>query len=412
MTKIAIVIQRYGDEINGGAETHARLLAKKLSIDYEITILTTKAVDHSNWKDYYSEDLEYIDNIKTKRFSCTSSKPDKKFRKYRRIILKRTKFQQLLSKVGLYSFFNKRKYFEATEKENDLWLKSVGPNSPELVEYIYTNKDQYDCFIFFTYLYYTTVEGLKIVGNKSIYVPTAHDEPEFYASVYNSTYKNAKFIMYNTSFEKKLIEANHKIAKTKRNNIAGIGLEQVNYNQQPEHNYSFKYLLYIGRIEGGKGCFELYDFFNKFKVSNPNLKLKLIFVGKKNPKLLPNNDIIFTGFVSNNVKQHLLLNCEALIIPSYYESLSMVTLEAMFEKKIVIANGNCEVLKNHITNSDSGFYYHNENEFYNTINKLMSLSEHELKQHGEKARKYVKQNYTWPHIIEKFDSAIKFIKNS
>lgn len=410
MSKIAVVIQRYGKEVNGGAETHARLIAKKLSGQHEVNVLTTKSINHNSWEDYYSKNEENIDGIKVKRFSSIPSKHGKKFRKYRRIVLKKTKLQLFLGKLSLNSYFDNLNRFEPNEVEKKIWLELVGPNSPDLIEYIKTHKNTYDCFIFFTYLFYPTVEGLKIVGEKSILIPTAHDEPEFYASVYKSTYKNAKFIMYNTSTEKKLVEQHHKIAKLTQNDIAGIGLEKINLAQNNKYIYPFKYLLYIGRIEKGKGCFELYNFFNKFKKTNSNFKL--IFIGKQNPELTPNENIIFTGFVSESVKQLILSNCEALIIPSYYESLSIVTLEAMYEKKIVIANGECEVLKDHIIKSNSGFYYHNDEELFTVLTAISTLSREEINQHGANAKKYVESNYTWESILDKFDKAIDFIQKS
>lgn len=57
--KICCVVQRYGMEVNGGAELHCRQISERLTPFYDVEVLTTKAIDYMSWKDEYSEDEEY-----------------------------------------------------------------------------------------------------------------------------------------------------------------------------------------------------------------------------------------------------------------------------------------------------------------------------------------------------------------
>ena len=66
MKKIAFINQRYGLEVNGGSEYYTRLMAEHLRGVYEIEILTTKAVDHVTWANYYKCDEEEINGIKVR----------------------------------------------------------------------------------------------------------------------------------------------------------------------------------------------------------------------------------------------------------------------------------------------------------------------------------------------------------
>ena len=48
--KVAIVVQRYGAEINGGAELHARYVAERLARHVQVEVLTTCATDYVTWR--------------------------------------------------------------------------------------------------------------------------------------------------------------------------------------------------------------------------------------------------------------------------------------------------------------------------------------------------------------------------
>ena len=49
VVKIAVVVQRYGADINGGAELHARYIAEHLARHVEVEVLTTCARDYITW---------------------------------------------------------------------------------------------------------------------------------------------------------------------------------------------------------------------------------------------------------------------------------------------------------------------------------------------------------------------------
>ena len=98
---------------------------------------------------------------------------------------------------------------------------------------------------------------------------------------------------------------------------------------------------------------------------------------------------------------------EALIIPSKYESLSLVVLESFACKVPVIANGECEVLKDHIVNSNGGWTYTNEEEFLSVLKKVIGGSENVQK--GLNGYEYVTKNYSWQKAMKIFDDAIDFV---
>ena len=72
----------------------------------------------------------------------------------------------------------------------------------------------------------------------------------------------------------------------------------------------------------------------------------------------------------------------------------MALLEAMSRGKIVVANGDCEVLKDHIVNSGSGFFYHSDKDLYQIFNSIINMSKNDINFHSENAKKYAEIDTT------------------
>lgn len=410
--KIAIVVQRYGLEINGGAELHARLLAEKLSGIYDIEIITTCAIEFEHWDNHYPEGIEIINDIKVRRFK-TLKKDLKKFSGLSKTVRNLYKYySRKLSVLNFpYLLYKRFKYSKKDFNFNE-WLEVQGPFSNDLIQFIKDKKEDYKAFIFFTYLYHPTNIGIREVVDKSILIPTAHDEPQFYLDGYSQLFSLPKFIMYNTQIEKDFVEKVYPQAKKLKSEIAGIGFDDYDVTSGilPQDLYQSKYFIYIGRIVEDKGCVMMIEYFKDFKEKYPEYRdVKLVLVGKNSldEKITQGDDIILTGFVDHELKNALLANASALIMPSFYESLSLITLEAMLLKIPVIVNKNCDVLYSHIEKSETGKSFINSIEFSKALTFYLQQTQEDLMSEGNKAKNYVLKNYSWDTIINKFNSAIK-----
>ncbi|MCW1964556.1 glycosyltransferase family 4 protein [Chryseobacterium viscerum] len=410
--KIAIVVQRYGLEINGGAELHARLLAEKLSGIYDIEIITTCAIEFERWDNHYPEGIEIINDIKVRRFK-TLKKDLKKFSGLSKTVRNLYKYySRKLSVLNFpYLLYKRFKYNKKDFNFNE-WLEVQGPFSNDLIQFIKDKKEDYKAFIFFTYLYHPTNIGIREVADKSILIPTAHDEPQFYLDGYSQLFSLPKFIMYNTQIEKDFVEKVYPQAKKLKSEIAGIGFDDYDVTSGilPQDLYQSKYFIYIGRIVEDKGCVMMIEYFKDFKEKYPEYRdVKLVLVGKNSldEKITQGDDIILTGFVDHELKNALLANASALIMPSFYESLSLITLEAMLLKIPVIVNKNCDVLYSHIEKSETGKSFINSIEFSKALTFYLQQTQEDLMSEGNKAKNYVLKNYSWDTIINKFNSAIK-----
>lgn len=386
--KILFVVQRYGLEVNGGAELHCRQLAERLKDEYDVSVLTTCAIDYVTWKNEYKEGIEHINGVKVIRKKVDFERNQKKFNK-------------ISAKLN-------------NEKDNiNLgieWQEAQGPHSSELIKYLEDHKDDYDVIIFLTYLYYTTYFGLKVAPEKSILIPTAHDEPPIYYSIFNETFNLPKAILYSTTTERDFVNKRFKNDYIE-SDIVGLGVD-INENAQDidlEKTFDIKddYVVYIGRIDESKGCKEMFEYFLEYKkIYNSNLKL--VLAGKSAMEIPGNKDIVTLGFVSEDEKVNLIRKSKLLILPSKFESLSLSTLEAMYLKVPVLLNGKCEVLKQHAILSNGGLYYENKWEFIETLDYLIRNSKI-AERMGENGRKYVENNYKWNVVMKKLQKVIRDI---
>jgi glycosyltransferase involved in cell wall biosynthesis len=383
--KLAFVVQRYGLEVNGGAELLCRQIAEHLSKYFTIEIITTCAIDYVTWKNEYPEGTSRLNNVTVHRFSVDFPRHSPKFNQFSERI-----FQQ-----------------PHTTDDEIQWMRLQGPYSTKLLEFIEKNVDSYDFFIFFTYLYCTTFFGLPLVKDKAILVSTAHDEPPIYLSIFESLFSLPKALIFSTMEERDFVNSKFKTYHILQD-IIGTGIDMP-HDINPdafEQKFGLKnFIIYVGRIDESKGCKELFNYFIRYKLENPT-SLKLVLLGKAVMELPDNPDIIPLGFVSEQDKYNCLMASKLLVMPSPFESLSIVLFESWYCNRPVLVNGNCEVLKGQCIRSNGGLWYTNYGEFEEGLHLLLIDVELRNKM-GCSGKKFVINNYSWPIIERKYRDLIE-----
>ncbi|WP_201785168.1 glycosyltransferase family 4 protein [Methanofollis ethanolicus] len=290
------------------------------------------------------------------------------------------------------------------------WMKLQGPYSGPLLEFLSENRTNYDAFIFFTYLYCTTFFGLPLVGDRALLVPAAHDELPIYLSIFEGLFHAPRMILYNTEEEQQFVTSKFHTGAIP-SDIIGTGID-VPEGIDPsafEQKYGVRnFIIYVGRIDESKGCKELFDYFIRYK-SETDSPIKLVLMGKAVMDVPENPDIVPLGFVSDQDKYGGILASELLVMPSPFESLSIVLLEAWHCTRPVLANGNCAVLKGQCSRSNAGLWYRNYDEFKECLDLL--LRHKELRDlMGKQGKKFVEANYNWEIVEKKYLQSIgKFI---
>ena len=380
--KIGIIVQRYGTDINGGAEYHARLIAEKIAHYFHIEVFTSTALDYITWEHHYPEGTEVVNNIPVHRFKVSRPRDPKVFGEIQNHV------------------FND----EHTVEDELLWLEEEGPLMPGLLDSLEERNDEFDYFIFFSYRYYHSYWGLKRFGNKAILVPTAEHDEVVYLRLFKELFHLPGAIIYNSHEEKEII---HKVSGNESvlGDIVGVGSEIPTSFSPQSFREKFRiqgdYFIYIGRLDENKGVPQLLDFYFKLLQETENIDLTLVLMGKSVIDIPRHPKIKYLGFMKDEDKFDALKGAEFLIIPSQFESLSMVALEAWAVGKPVVANGRTEVLRGQCRRSNAGLWYTCYNEFKEII--LLLSSDRELKEvMGRNGEHFFQTHYAWPVIENKY----------
>jgi glycosyltransferase involved in cell wall biosynthesis len=419
--KLAFIVQRYGTEILGGAEYACRLLAEHLVQRHDIEVLTTCARDYITWKNEYPEGPDRIRGVTVRRFANSRTRDIAAFDRYSEWI-----------------------YHHAHDRADEMeWLKQQGPWSPALVDYLTRQHRTYDALVFFTYLYAPTVLGLSIDPARSILVPAAHDEPPIHLGIFREMFSLPVGIAYYTEVERKFLTTHFSIRAIAEETIGcGVDLppqsgrhleerglleghkdapdgEEQARSRRPSHllarGSQFRrrhrlhgpFALYGGRIDPGKGCEELIEYFSDYV--NAGGDASLVLMGVKLMPLPEEPFIRFAGLLSERERLQALEAATVVVVPSPYESLSLLALEAFSVGTPVLANARSEVLVDHCLRSNAGLFYADRDEFVECLNLLL-LDRRMRALMGRQGREYVRRNYRWDVVIGKFDRMLARIR--
>ena len=378
---LAIVVQRYGADISGGAELHARYIAERLSSRIQVRVLTTCARDHLTWRNEFPPGADEVNGIPVERFRVVRERNIREFGiRSRRVFTRDHSLQEELE-----------------------WLDSEGPVSPGLLDRLRQSGSEFDFVLLFSVRYHHAYYGARAVPDRAVLVPTAEREPALALAIFQPVFRGVRAIMYNSFEERAAIHAlahNEEVPGV----VVGVGSMIPAATDARRARQAFAlprpFLLYVGRIEENKGCAELFDYFLRYLQSSGR-DLDLVLIGTPAMPIPSHPRIRHLGFVSEQDKFDVLAAADALVMPSYFESLSMVVLEAWALGRPVLANGRCDVLQGQCIRSNAGLYYENAGDFAAALDRL--LDDADLAEAmGRNGREYFTRHYSWPVIERKY----------
>ena len=379
--KLAVVVQRYGADVNGGAELHARYIAERLSRHAKVEVLTTCARDYVTWRNDLPPGVEQVNGLPVRRFPVRREREPFDFgRRSQRVFEHQHSMAEELA-----------------------WLESEGPTSPALIDHLDRSAAEYDFVVLFSYRYYLAWHGARRLASKAVLVPTAERDPAIGLSIFGPVFRGVRGIMYNSHEERAMIQAatrNEAVPGV----VVGVGSDVPDRTDPTRFRRKYRvnrpFAIYIGRIDENKGCTELFDYFRRYAATFPR-GLDLVLVGNPVMPIPEDRRMRHLGFLPDEDKFDALAAADLLIMPSYFESLSMVALESWALGRPVLANGRCDVLKGQCIRSNAGLYYDNYEEFAEALYSLESNGPLHARL-GRNGREYFRRHYTWPVIEQKY----------
>lgn len=379
--KLACVVQRYGASIAGGSEAHCRDIARRLAGHHDVTVLTTCAADYVTWANHFPAGETREDGVRVLRFPVARTRPLKAFAEAGDRVMGQP----------------------APPEAQDEWFRLNGPDTPGLLEHLRTEGATYDAVLFWTFRYAPSYFGLPLVASRAILVPTAEEDPAVRLGVLESYFRQPAGYIFLTPEEQQLVSlsAGQPLEPA---TVTGSGLDPASPapTERPA-DLPPRFVLYLGRIDRNKGCEALLEDFQACADAHPDVTL--VLAGPTKIAIPAHPRIMAPGYVSDARREALLAWADVLVVPSPYESLSLVLLEGWNHRRPALVNARCSPLRGQVSRSGGGLYYRSPREFAEGLDMLLADGALRARM-GEAGHAYVEREYRWPTVMARVEALI------
>jgi glycosyltransferase involved in cell wall biosynthesis len=455
--KIAFIVQRYGADILGGSEYHCRLIAERIAQRHQVDVLTTCARDYITWKNEYPEGTDRIRGVNVRRFANARTRDIESFNRFSDWI-----FNYPHSDQDEMAWLEQQgpwcpallEHLERQHRSYDVLIFFTYLYAPTLLGMrinparsilVPTAHDEPAIRL---RLYQELFKGAKAFAyntdverrflNRTFEIRASAEEtigcgvdlPQ--SRPYPRTVDELTSVgggggggrdRHRGRGERvRDVEAARDRGDGERERMRGGTDEEEGDREESEggagnrkvmrgrgevfrrrHRLYGPILLYGGRIDPGKGCEELFQYFHAYVQDGGNATLALM--GAKLMPLPEDPSVRFAGLLSDQERAEALEAATVVVVPSPYESLSLLALESFAVGTPVLVNGRSEVLVEHARKSNAGLYYGDQDEFVEAL-KLLLADDRLRAAMGRNGRTYIKQNYRWDIVMGKYDRLI------
>lgn len=371
--KILNIIMSLDIKEGGGAVERVCNLSKYLSLNgNQCTILTTS----KNFSISRAKSLKNVKIIKLNYFS-----------------------ERFMIPIGLFSWLknNVKKYDKIHLSLNWSVITALA------FIFLYLNKIDY----YFSAMGWLKISGrskfLKFIYKKIVSIPMARNAKKCIA-ISNREIKD--YLKYGVN-KKDIVKIPNGIDVNYYSKIYPSSVFRKKYNLN-----SKKIILFIGRIDEIKGTDLLINSFIKIHKDLPNYQLVICgFDGGILKKLKDickkynvDTKVKFLDPIWGSEKISAYKSAEIFVIPSRYDTMTIVALEAAILATPIIITKQCDF--NELKKSNGAVLV---NSNISDISKALksTLKNKDLKSMGKKLKKYVKNNYNWNLVSKNFEKMFR-----
>jgi glycosyltransferase involved in cell wall biosynthesis len=380
---VAYAVARYGADMWAGAELGTRMLAEHLVHDtgWDVDVYTTCAREMSTWADEFEPGTVDVNGVTVHRFRSVSGRASG-FERFSDGVMHRPA--------------------AASAAEAERWIELQGPVCPDVLDA--AEASAADVVVFYPYLYWPAVHGVRRLGDRAVLHPATHDEWPTRLPIFQDVFGSPGGLVFQTHDERRLTERLFPGAARRPQAVIGLGVDDgkgeaaaarraLGVGERP-------YLLYVGRVDDGKGTGLLARYFLAYKRRRPG-PLALVLAGSVVDRPPNHPDILVPGLVDEEVKWGALRDAAVLVQPSANESFSLILLEGMAAGRPALVNGACLATTEHARRSGAGLWFTGYGMFEAALDRLLGDSA-AARAMGAAGRAYVDRRYRWPQLIGRY----------
>lgn len=375
-----MVVQRYGADVVGGSEAHARIAARRLARRHRVEVATTNALDFWTWAPHFGSGVTRDDGVTVRRFGVEA----RRARDYKAI-----ETRVLLE--------------DHTLAEEEAWLRAQGPVAPGLFEFLHREGHRFEAIVFYTYIYAPTALGLPLVPERAALVSTAHRERPLGLVPFRGLFALPRALGFLTPEERDLVRAEFRNEHIPHE-VLGIGLDPPPPRDagafRARHGLASPVVLYLGQISEAKAVDELLAMWSAYRAASA--MGTLVLAGNVRMDVERRDDVVVLGRVSEAEKWSALEAADALVLPSHLESLGIVLLEAWQCGTPVLVPAWNAVTAGQVGRSGGGLTYASRETFPDALGELLARAT----ERGGAGRAWVERECGWEAFDERLESLV------
>lgn len=390
--RLGFVVQRYGPDVLGGAESYVRRMATGLVAEgHEVTVVSSCATSYADWANDYPPGVTVEDGVTVHRLAVRNARANERF-------------------IPLHLRMVDAGDLPLWPWAQDRWSQIMGPDLlgaetvlPELAATV-------DVTIVVGYHYAHSLHLLPHVATNgpTMLVPTAHPEGAFHVGWVRQMFDNADLVLCLAPEEAELVDRAYQCgARTvvvpcpvddlPWPDRATVDSVAATYGLEPG-----RYATVVGRLDPAKGSDDAIRFTGEYRRAvDPTFELAVIGPGEANVHA---DGVITTGFVDEATKVALVAGSQVLVQPSYMESFSLSLMESWLLERPALVQRRSGVLAGHVTRSGGGVAYGDYLDFEAALTTVRTHAEI-ADQLGGCGRSYVRREFDWSVVAPLFMAA-------